>query len=79
MNGIDIPCAQIVEMVTDYLEDALEPERRLLFEEHLAGCPPCTRYVEQIQITLTNLGTVNDRDLSEQAWAELRSALRDLA
>jgi anti-sigma factor RsiW len=78
MSGIDIPCALIVEMVTDYLDDALEPDQRELFEEHLADCPPCTRYVEQIQVTLANLGTVQERDLSGQAWDELRSAFRGL-
>jgi anti-sigma factor RsiW len=78
MSGIDIPCTQIVEMVTDYLEDTLEPDQRQLFEEHLADCPPCTRYVEQIQITLANLGTVRDQDLSDRAWEELRSAFRGL-
>jgi len=77
MSGIEIPCEQIVEMVTDYLEDALDPEQRQLFEEHLADCPPCTRYVEQIQVTLTQLGTVRERDLSDKAWDELRSAFRD--
>jgi len=78
MSGIDIPCAQIVEMVTDYLDDALEPDQRRLFEEHLADCPPCTRYVEQIQVTLASLGTVQECDLSDQAWDELRGAFRGL-
>ncbi len=78
MSGIDIPCAQIVEMVTDYLEEALGPAERRLFEEHLADCPPCTRYVEQIGTTLAALGTVQERDLSDRAWDELRSAFRGL-
>ena len=43
-----LPCQQLVEMVTDYLEGAFEPEQCQLFEEHLADCPPCTRYVETI-------------------------------
>jgi anti-sigma factor RsiW len=75
---MDIPCAQIVEMVTDYLEGVLEPDQRQLFEEHLADCPPCSRYVEQIQVTLADLGSVQERDLSDQAWDELRSAFRGL-
>lgn len=78
MSGIDIPCAQIVELVTDYLEDTLDPEQRSLFEEHLADCPPCTLYVEQIQVTLADLGSVQERDLPEQAWEELRKAFRNL-
>ena len=79
MSGIDVPCAQIVEMVTSYLEDTLEPEQRQLFEEHLEDCPPCHRYVEQIQVTLSQLGAVREPDLSPEAWDALRRAFRDLA
>jgi len=78
MSGIEIPCEQIVEMVTDYLEDALTPEQRQLLEEHLADCPPCARYVDQIRVTLSQLGAVREPDLSASAWDELRRAFRDL-
>jgi predicted anti-sigma-YlaC factor YlaD len=79
VSGVDIPCAHIVEMVTDYLEGARDPEQRQLFEEHLADCPPCHRYVEQIRLTLSQLGAVHEPDLSPEAWDALRSAFRDLA
>lgn len=78
MSGIEVPCSQIVELVTEYLEDALAPDRRQLFEEHLADCPPCRRYVDQIRVTLTQLGAVREPDLSEPAWDALRQAFRDL-
>jgi anti-sigma factor RsiW len=78
MSGIDIPCAQIVEMVTDYLEDALAPRQRELFEEHLAQCPPCTLYVEQIRVTLASLGSMSESGLPDGAWDDLRSAFRGL-
>jgi anti-sigma factor RsiW len=78
MSGIDIPCNQIVEMVTDYLEGAFDAERRQLFDEHLADCPPCTRYVEQIRHTLSQLGAVHEPDLSPEAWTALRGAFRGL-
>jgi anti-sigma factor RsiW len=76
MSGM--PCAQIVEMVTNYLQGTLDLEQRRLFEEHVADCPPCTRYVDQIQITLANLGAVSEPDLSPEAWDALRTAFRDL-
>jgi anti-sigma factor RsiW len=79
VSGIDIPCAQIVEMVTQYLEDTLEPADRQSFEEHLADCPPCHRYVEQIQLTLSQLGAVHEPDLSPAAWDALRAAFRGLS
>jgi anti-sigma factor RsiW len=78
MSGIDIPCDQIVEMVTEYLEGALTPDRQRLFEQHLADCPPCTRYVEQMRLTLDQLGAVHEPDLSPEAWAALRGAFRGL-
>lgn len=78
MSGIDIPCAQIVELVTQYLEGELDEEQLRLFQEHLADCPPCTRYVDQIQVTMSQLGAVQEPDLPPEAWDALRTAFRDL-
>jgi predicted anti-sigma-YlaC factor YlaD len=78
MKGIDIPCQQIVEWVTDYLEGALPDETRRLVEEHLADCPPCRLYMDQIRSTVRTLGTVSDDSLSPDAWTELRTAFRDI-
>jgi anti-sigma factor RsiW len=78
MSGIDIPCAQIVEMVTQYLDDALDADQRRSFEEHLADCPPCRLYLEQMELTLSQLGAVRERDLSPEAWDALRNAFRGL-
>jgi predicted anti-sigma-YlaC factor YlaD len=77
MKGIQVPCQQIVEWVTDYLEDALPAETRRLIDEHLADCPPCRRYLDQIHHTLRTLGTVDDDALSPDAWTALRTAFRD--
>jgi anti-sigma factor RsiW len=77
VSGIDIPCVQIVELVTDYLDGELDPEQRQLVEEHLADCPPCHRYVEQIRVTMNQLGAVREPDLSPEAWDALRTAFRD--
>ena len=76
MKGIEIPCQQIVELVTDYLEGALDPEQRRLFEEHLADCPPCATYVEQIRVTAEQAGRVEEPDLSAEAWQALHQAFR---
>ncbi len=78
MNGVDVPCAEIVELVTDYFEGALPAETTRLFEEHLAACGKCARYVEQIRATSEALGTVSDETLSDDAWTELRNAFRGL-
>jgi Putative zinc-finger len=50
---------QLVELVADYLDEALSPEMRARFEEHLAGCDGCTTYLRQTQRIIAGL-----RDLS---------------
>jgi MFS family permease len=57
----ELACKQLVELVADYLEDALSPEARARFEEHLAGCDGCTTYLSQTQQIIAQL-----RDLSAQ-------------
>jgi MFS family permease len=51
----DLGCKQLVELVADYLDDALPPEVRTRFEEHLAGCDGCTAYLSQTQRVMAEL------------------------
>lgn len=46
-----ISCREVVELVTAYLDGALEPAEAARVEEHLRHCDPCVRYVEQIRVT----------------------------
>jgi predicted anti-sigma-YlaC factor YlaD len=75
-RGVEIPCAQIVEMVTDYLEGVMSAEQQRLVDEHLADCPPCTQYFEQIRTTIDLVGSVEESALSADAWEKLRTAFR---
>ena len=52
---LTIVCRQVVELVTDYLEGALPGELRDAVERHLAVCPPCVVYVEQMRTTAAAL------------------------
>jgi anti-sigma factor RsiW len=47
-----VTCQQLVELVTDYFEGALDAADRRRFEAHLAVCPGCEHYVEQMRVTL---------------------------
>jgi anti-sigma factor RsiW len=52
----DLACRELVELVTDYLEDALPSGERERFEAHLAECPACDAYVEQLRTTIRLAG-----------------------
>jgi anti-sigma factor RsiW len=53
-----IVCRQAVELVTDYLEDALSARDRARFEAHLAECPHCREYLKQMRATIAAVGRV---------------------
>jgi anti-sigma factor RsiW len=72
----DYHCQQVVELITDYLEDALSgPERRRL-ERHLAACPHCTEYLAQIEATIAVAGRVTAGDITGQMRADLLEVYR---
>ena len=50
-----VRCIELVEMVTDWMEDGLDDTTRGHLEEHLAVCPPCGAYVTQLRKATTVL------------------------
>jgi anti-sigma factor RsiW len=75
---LTVHCQEIVELVTDYLEGALDPEMTAEVEAHLELCDGCDTYVEQMRTTVRALGRLPVESLSEDAQAELVRAFRDL-
>jgi anti-sigma factor RsiW len=72
-----LSCRELVELVTDYLEDALSPTDRARFEAHIAGCEGCTMYLRQMREMLELLGELTTDSISPQAEAELLATFRD--
>ena len=75
----EIACIELVEVVTEYLEGGLSPERRALFEAHLTGCDGCVTYVEQIRQTIDLCGGVDAGSLDPAARTALLSAFHGWA
>lgn len=77
----ELPCQDFVEVVTDYLEDALSADDRRRFEEHLAVCDSCVGYVEQLRLTIAASGRAGARAdaLPDELREGLRRAFRDWA
>lgn len=75
-NARDLSCAQLVELVTDYLEDALDREERARFEQHLAECGHCAAYLDQIRVTIRGAGRLREESLEPEARDELLAAFR---
>jgi anti-sigma factor RsiW len=72
-----LACVELVELLTDYLEDALPPDEAAAVEAHLATCPPCQVHLAQLQATIDALGSIPKQTLPEAAYDALLSAFRD--
>ena len=72
-----LTCRELVELVTDYLAGALADGERVRFEDHLAGCGPCTIYLAQMRRTLTLVGRLTEGSVSDEARDALLRAFRD--
>ena len=76
MSTKPLTCHEVVELVTDYLEDALAPDVRARVEEHLAICDGCTRYLEQMRETIRLTGKLTEDQVPEEQKAALLDAFR---
>ena len=58
-----MPCRELVEVITDYLEGAMPARKRRLLEQHLTACDGCTAYVEQMRRTIETTGRLRAEDI----------------
>jgi anti-sigma factor RsiW len=75
-NGGDLTCQELVEIVSDYLEDALPEGDRERFDAHLEDCEGCTRYLDQMRTTIRLMGTLSEDDLDPGAKDQLLQLFR---
>lgn len=73
----DLNCSEFVELVTAFLDDALDADSERRFVDHLGQCEGCGRYLDQIRQTITTLGDLPADGLPSEARDALLSAFRD--
>jgi predicted anti-sigma-YlaC factor YlaD len=48
----ELSCKDVYDFLSAYLEGEVTPAQRVLFEEHLAECESCVRYIAQYKQTI---------------------------
>jgi predicted anti-sigma-YlaC factor YlaD len=66
-----LTCREVVELVTDYLEESLALEEQMQFEEHVADCPGCTAYIAQVQQSIGMLRRLSNEPVFPETKEEL--------
>ncbi len=72
----DLACAELVELVTAYLDGSLDAETRARFDTHLLDCEGCENYLQQFRTTVATLNRV-DRIGAEELDPAFRDKLLD--
>ena len=74
MSAMD--CNELVELVTGYLDGALDQETRARFEAHLLDCDGCEHYLQQFRETVRTVGKIRDDELDPSFRNRLLDAFK---
>jgi anti-sigma factor RsiW len=69
-------CRDAVALMSDYLDQRLSRRDSKNLERHLADCPHCHEYLEQLRATIDALGHASPDDLTPDALDELVAVYR---
>ncbi|WP_214318201.1 anti-sigma factor family protein [Nonomuraea sediminis] len=69
-------CDELVEVITAYLDDAVDQPAREGVRAHLAACEGCERYFEQFRMTIGFVGSPPPEKLPADVRDRLMSAFR---
>lgn len=72
-----LDCNELVELVTAYLDGALDPETRARFDLHLAECDGCEDYLQQFRATVRTVGRIGRDQLDPDFRDRLMAAFKD--
>jgi anti-sigma factor RsiW len=75
----DMTCAELVELVSEYLGDRLSAGERERIRLHLLECDGCRAHLEQMRAALHVAGTLPPEGLSEPAEERLVAMFRSWA
>lgn len=73
-TAYEMTCKEAVEFLGEYVDGTLPPDRRAVFERHLAICPECTAYLASYQKTIA-LARSSAEEPDSDAPAKMPEAL----
>ena len=78
-DPLNLPCQELVEQLTDYLEGALPPERMRLLREHLALCDGCSTHLAQLRQAVAVIEQTPPETPSSEHEARVDALFREWA
>lgn len=72
----DLSCADLVGLLSDYLEGTLDDETARSVEGHLETCDGCDTYLSQLETTIEVAGRLSAEELDPRLREGLLTAFR---
>ena len=73
----ELTCQELVELVTDYLEDRLPTDENRRFELHVSSCTGCHVYLAHMRSLVRATGRLAEKDVPVPVRDELLRTFRD--
>jgi anti-sigma factor RsiW len=75
VNGLR--CEELVGLVTDYMDNALDADGRRAVEEHLEVCSGCVHHVGQMRVTVQAVEGLREESLPPPTREQLLELFRE--
>jgi anti-sigma factor RsiW len=72
-----LSCQEVVELVTDYLDQALAADEASLFEQHINFCDGCDWYLQEIRTTVSTARRITEHEVPPETRDKLMTAFRE--
>jgi hypothetical protein len=72
-----LTCRELVELVSDYIEEGLSPAERREFERHLVSCGGCRAYLDQMRASIEITACAEESELPATLRERLLETYRD--
>jgi Putative zinc-finger len=72
-----LSCQEVVELVTDYLDQSLPSDAATLFEQHVNFCDGCDWYLDQMRTTIDTVGRITEEDVPPDTREKLLAVFRE--
>jgi hypothetical protein len=75
----DLPCQELVEIITDYLEGIMPLEEQIRFDRHVGSCGGCATYLRQMQCAIRVMERLRPvPDVAPETWHHPLHAFRGI-
>ena len=68
-------CKECVDLLGEYIEGSLPPDRARALEDHLSLCPPCITFVRTYRATRKLCRSALKREMPSELMSSLKSFL----